>query len=46
VNITPSQETQEQLKALGYISQSDEANVTPPSKDCVSCKPAPSKNQQ
>jgi len=46
VEITPSLETQEQLKALGYISGSDQANVTTSPKECVSCKPAPAKNQQ
>ena len=45
VEITPSQDTLEQLKSLGYILQSDEENVTTPPKECVSCKPAPSKNQ-
>jgi arylsulfatase A-like enzyme len=44
--ITPSQETQEQLKALGYISQGDEESITPPPKECVSCKPAPYNNPQ
>jgi hypothetical protein len=46
VEITPSLETQEQLKSLGYISESDEVNATSPPKECVSCKPAPSENQQ
>ena len=46
VQITPSQETQEQLKALGYISQGNEENATSPPKDCVSCKPALPKSQQ
>jgi arylsulfatase A-like enzyme len=44
--ITPSLETQEQLKSLGYISDSDEKNATTPPKDCVSCKPAPAKKLQ
>ena len=46
VQITPSREMQEQLKSLGYISESNEENATSPPKECVSCKPAPPKIQQ
>ena len=46
VTITPSLETQEQLKSLGYISQTDGEKATSPPKECVSCKPSSSENQQ
>jgi arylsulfatase A-like enzyme len=46
IEITPSQETEEQLKALGYISNGNEEKLKPPPKCCTNCKSIPYKNQQ
>lgn len=46
VHITLSDEMEEQLKALGYISPGGKEKEPSPPKDCAGCKPAASHSQQ
>ncbi len=46
MQVKPSKDIEEKLKAMGYISNGEQEELKPPPKDCTSCKPTSYKNQE